>query len=225
MITISMIVGTVLIFLLMTKLYGRFSTPFLFPVLTATILIIFLLKLFSFSYETYMSGAKWVDAMLGPAVVSMAYPLYTQRTIIKRNFTTILTSVTVAMLSGLVSIIIFAKLLNLKNDFLLSLLPKSITTPVAMRISGAIGGIPSLTAVFVIVAGIAGALLGPFIFKICRIEKSISRGISMGSASHGFGVSKLSEYGEQAMSMGSVSMTLSAIIGAFVCPVVALLFQ
>lgn len=225
MIAIGMIIGTVLIFVCMTKVYSRFSTPFLFPVLTATILIISLLKLFSLSYEVYMSGAKWIDAMLGPAVVSMAYPLYSQRALIKSNLSTILTSVTVAMLSGLVSIITFAKLLNFKNEFLLSLLPKSITTPVAMQISGAIGGLPSLTAVFVIIAGIAGALLGPFIFKICRIEQSISRGIAMGSASHGFGVSKLSEYGERSLSMGSVSMTLSAIIGAFLCPVVALFFR
>ncbi|TQR07186.1 LrgB family protein [Psychrobacillus soli] len=225
MIAVSMIIGTVFIFILMTKLNARFSTPLLLPVLTATILIIILLKSFSLSYDSYMTGAKWIDAMLGPAVVSMAYPLYTQRTIIKQNLFSILTSVVVAMLSGLVSIIIFAKLLNLSNDYILSLLPKSITTPVAMQISGAIGGFPSLTAVFVIIAGLTGALLGPFIFKLCRIEKSVSRGISMGSASHGFGVSKLTEYGEKTLSMGSVSMTLSAIIGAFICPIFALFFQ
>lgn len=225
MIAVSMIIGTVFIFLLMTKLNARFSTPLLLPVLTATILIIILLKSFSLSYDSYMTGAKWIDAMLGPAVVSMAYPLYTQRTIIKQNLFSILTSVVVAMLSGLVSIIVFAKLLNLSNDYILSLLPKSITTPVAMQISGAIGGFPSLTAVFVIIAGLTGALLGPFIFKFCRIEKSVSRGISMGSASHGFGVSKLTEYGEKTLSMGSVSMTLSAIIGAFICPIFALFFQ
>ncbi|MFJ8066259.1 LrgB family protein [Psychrobacillus sp. NPDC096426] len=225
MIAISMIIGTILIFVLMTIVNARFSTPLLFPVLTATILIIILLKSFSLSYDTYMTGAKWIDAMLGPAVVSMAYPLYTQRNIIKQNLFSILSSVVVAMLSGLVSIIVFSKLLKLSNDYILSLLPKSITTPVAMQISGAIGGFPSLTAVFVIIAGLTGALLGPFIFKICRIEKSVSRGISMGSASHGFGVSKLTEYGEQALSMGSVSMTLSAIIGAFICPIFALFFH
>lgn len=225
MIAISMIIGTILIFVFMAKVNARFSTPLLFPVLTTTILIVILLKSFSFSYDTYMSGAKWIDAMLGPAVVSMAYPLYTQRHIIKQNMFLIVTSVVVAMLSGLVSIIVFAKLLNLSNDYILSLLPKSITTPVAMQISGAIGGFPSLTAIFVIIAGLTGAILGPIIFKIGRIEKSVSRGLSMGSASHGFGVSKLTEYGEQTLSMGSVSMTLSAIIGAFICPLFALLFQ
>lgn len=225
MIAISMMIGTIVIFLLMRKLNARFSTPLLLPVLTATILIIILLKSFSLSYATYMTGAKWIDAMLGPAVVSMAYPLYAQRHIIKQNMFSILTSVVVAMLSGLVSIIIFAKLLNLSNDYILSLLPKSITTPIAMQISEAIGGYPSLTAVFVIIAGITGALLGPSIFKIAHIEKSVSRGISLGSASHGIGVSKLTEYGEKALSMGTVSMTLSAIIGAFMGPIFALFFH
>lgn len=225
MIAFIMIIGTVLIYLLMVKIYKRFSTPLLFPVLTATIAIILLLTLFSFSYDEYMSGAKWIDAILGPAVVSMAYPLYSQRNVIKQNLIPILTSVVIAMLSGLVSIIVFAKLIQLDHDVILSLLPKSITTPVAMQISWAIGGIPPLTAVFVIVAGLTGSLLGPFIFKVSRIEKSVSRGVSMGSASHGFGVSKLSEYGEQVLSMGSVSMTLSAVIGAFFCPIFALFFQ
>ncbi|GGA17360.1 LrgB family protein [Psychrobacillus lasiicapitis] len=225
MIAISMMIGTIVIFLLMRKLNARFSTPLLLPVLTATILIIILLKSFSLSYATYMTGAKWIDAMLGPAVVSMAYPLYAQRHIIKQNMFSILTSVVIAMLSGLVSIIVFAKLLNLSNDYILSLLPKSITTPIAMQISEAIGGFPSLTAVFVIIAGITGALLGPSIFKIARIEKAVSRGISLGSASHGIGVSKLTEYGEKALSMGTVSMTLSAIIGAFIGPVFALFFH
>lgn len=225
MITFSMIIGTVLIYLLMAKLYKRFCTPLLFPVLTATITIILLLTLFSFSYDEYMSGAKWIDAILGPAVVSMAYPLYSQRKVIKENVIPIFTSVVIAMLSGLVSIIVFAKLIQLDHDVILALLPKSITTPVAMQISWAIGGIPPLTAVFVIVAGLTGSLIGPFIFKVCRIEKSVSRGVSMGSASHGFGVSKLSEYGERVLSMGSVSMTLSAVIGAFICPIFALFFQ
>ncbi|TQR20140.1 LrgB family protein [Psychrobacillus vulpis] len=224
MLAISMIVGTVLIYYLMTKLNARFSTPLLFPVLTTTILIVLLLTSFSISYDTYMDGAKWIDAMLGPAVVSLAYPLYTQRGIIKKYKFSIISSVVVAMFTGIVSIVILAKLLNIDDEIVRSLLSKSITTPVAMQISESIGGFPALTAVFVIVAGLTGVLVGPLVFKLCRIEKSVSRGISMGSASHGFGISKLSEYGEQALSMGSVSMTLSAVIGAFICPLFALFF-
>lgn len=222
MIAIGMILGTIFIYFLMRKINARFTTPFLLPILTTTILIIILLSIFSISYDSYMSGAKWIDTMLGPAVVSLAYPLYMQRGLIKKYKLTILTSIIVAMFSGLVSIITFAKLLRMEHELIHSLLPKSITTPVAMQISGSIDGNPALTAVFVIVAGLTGALLGPLIFKIFRIETPISRGVSIGSASHGFGVSKLTEYGEQTFSMGSVSMTISAVMGAFICPVIAM---
>ena len=220
---VSMIIGTIIVFYFMKKLSARFATPLLFPVLTSTILIIILLNIFGFSYNTYMDGAKWIDAMLGPAVVSMAYPLYTHREIVIKNKLSIILSVVVAMFSGLISIVVFSKLLSFEDDVILSLLPKSITSPVAMEISETGGGIPTLTAVFVIVAGLTGAMLGPIIFKICRIEKAVSKGIAMGSASHGIGVSKLSDYGEEVLSMGSVAMTLSAIIGAFICPLFALL--
>ncbi|KQL36600.1 MULTISPECIES: LrgB family protein [Bacillaceae] len=220
---IAIILGTILIYYLMTKIYMRFSSPFLFPVLTTTIILIILLSSLSIPYEQYMHGAKWIDAMLGPAVVSLAYPLYMQRGIIKKYKFPIMTSIIVAMFSGLISIILFAKLLRLDDELILSLLSKSITTPVAMQISQSIDGNPALTAVFVIVAGLTGSLLGPFIFKICHIEKAISRGVSIGGASHGFGVAKLSEYGEQVLSMGSVSMTLSAVLGAFICPLFALI--
>lgn len=219
----AMVLGTILIYYLMTKLYKRYPSPFFSPMLTTTIILIVLLSSLSVPYDQYMGGAKWIDAMLGPAIVSLAYPLYMQRGIIKKYKLPIMTSIVVAMFSGLISIILFAKLLRLDDELILSLLSKSITTPVAMQISQSIDGNPALTAVFVIVAGLTGSLLGPFIFKICHIEKAISRGVSIGSASHGIGLAKLSEYGEQVLSMGSVSMTLSAVLGAFICPLFALI--
>ncbi|WP_313891426.1 LrgB family protein [Psychrobacillus sp.] len=220
MLILCMILLTIVIYFFMAKLYARFGNPFLFPVLTATILIIVVLSIFSVPYDVYMGGAKWIDVMLGPAVVSLAYPLYTQRESIKKNAVSIFSSVIVALLSGIISIVLFAKLMKLEDELLLSLLSKSITTPVAMQISESVGGNPALTVVFVMVAGLTGAIAGPFCLKVFRIEKTVSRGVSIGSASHGFGVSKLSEYGEQALSMGSVAMTLSAVVGAFICPIV-----
>lgn len=221
MFAIGMILATIIVFLLMKKLYGRFSTPILFPVLTATIVLVILLTSFSVSYDTYMSGARWIDALLGPAIVSFAYPLYTQRNLIKKNLFSIITSVTVALISGIISVILLARLIGVDQEIVASLFSKSITTPVAMKITESLGGIPSLTVVFVILAGLTGAVLGPYIFRICKINNPVSKGVSMGSASHAIGVAKLSEYGEQTLSMGTVGMTLSAIIGAFICPLFA----
>ncbi|MBK3495409.1 LrgB family protein [Viridibacillus sp. YIM B01967] len=220
---IAIILITIVIYYLMTKLYARYSTPFLLPILTTTIIGVLLLMQFDIPYETYMTGGKWIDVMLGPAVVSLTYPLYTQRDMIKKYKLSIISSVVIAMISGLISIFSLAKLMRFDDGMIRSLLPKSITTPVAMQISDSLGGVPPMTAVFVMIAGFTGAILGPFIFRVCKIESAVSRGVSMGSGAHGFGVSKLTEYGEKTLSMGSVSMTLSAVIGAFICPLFALL--
>lgn len=223
MIAFMMIIGTIVLFYVMNLVYRRFTYPLLIPIFSTTVVIVIILVISKIPYDTYMSGGKWINELLGPAVVSMAYPLYIHREKIFKYKVPILLSVLTALFSGLISITILSKLMSLDDHILLSLLPKSITTPVSIPISEAIGGIPTLTAVFVIFAGIVGAIFGPVIFKIFRIDKAISRGISVGSASHGIGVSKLTEYGEETLTMGSVSMTLSAIFGSFVCPLFALL--
>lgn len=223
MIASMMIVGTIVLFYIMSIVYKRFTYPLLLPILSTTVLIVLILIISKTPYDSYMSGGKWINELLGPAVVSMAYPLYIHKEKIYKYKFPIILSVLSALFSGIISIIILSKLLSFEEHILLSLLPKSITSPVAIPISETIGGIPTLTAVFVILAGLVGAILGPTIFKVCRIDKAISRGISMGSASHGIGVSKLGEYGEETLTMGSVSMTLSAIFGSFIFPLIALL--
>ena len=104
-------------------------------------------------------------------------------------------------------------------------LPKSLTTPVAMQVSETIGGIPPLTAVLVMLAGFVGAIIGPLVIKYGKIESAVSRGVSVGSASHGVGLVKLKEYGEQELSVGSLSMGLTAIVGAFLCPLFVYIFM
>lgn len=223
MIAFLMITGTIVLFYVMSIVYKRFTYPLLIPIFSTTLVIVLILLVSNISYDTYMSGGKWISELLGPAVVSMAYPLYIHRERILKFKLPILLSVLSALFSGLISMTIFSKLLSFDEQILLSLLPKSITSPVAIPISETIGGIPTLTAVFVIFAGLVGAILGPTIFKICRIDQAISRGISMGSASHGIGVSVLGEFGEETLTMGSVSMTLSAILGSFICPLFVLI--
>lgn len=208
----------------MMQLHKRFSYPFLLPILTTTIILVMGLLILKIPYDDYMRGGKWIQHLLGPAVVGLAYPLYNQREIVMKYKYTILSGILIAMVSGLISVFLILKLFNVDKQLILTALPKSITTPVAMQVSESIGGIAPLTAVLVMIAGFVGALFGSIIYKLGKIQSPISRGISMGSASHGVGISKLQDYGEEDLSIGSVSMGLSAVVGAIACPIFVFLF-
>ncbi|QBK25491.1 LrgB family protein [Ureibacillus thermophilus] len=218
------IISTVLIFLIMMRLYKRFPFPFLLPILTTTIVLVVLIILLHIPYNEYMEGGKWIQNLLGPAVVALAYPLYNQRQLVAKYKYTIMLGIVFAMMIGLISVCLGLEAFHEEKDFILTALPKSLTTPIAMQVSETIGGIPPLTAVLVMVAGFTGALFGPMVYKLGKIDSPISRGISMGSASHGVGISRLKDYGEEDLSIGSVSMSLSAVIGAILCPIFVFLF-
>ncbi|MEK5079496.1 LrgB family protein [Solibacillus sp. FSL W7-1436] len=214
--------STVLLFVLLNRLYLKVGHPFLLPILTATCITVIILLVFNIPYETYMEGGQWISKMLGPAVVALAFPLYNQRELIFKYKYSIITSIIVAMLAGLVSVVALLILFGSSKDFILTSLPKSLTTPVAMQVSEIVGGIPPLTAVMVMVAGFTGAILGPVLFKLFKIDTAISRGVAMGSASHGVGLTKLKEYSEEDLSIGSLSMGLSAVVGAFIIPLISM---
>ncbi|HWI49771.1 MAG TPA: LrgB family protein [Rummeliibacillus sp.] len=224
MLAIIICVSTVVVFFLMKKVYERFYHPILFPVFTSAIIIVGALFIFHIPYEMYMVGGQWIDRLLGPAVVSLALPLYRQRELIKKNYKAIITGIAVAMIAGIGSVLSFAVLFRIENEYMMTLIPKSITSPVAMQISNVIGGNPTLAAVFVIITGMIGAIFGPYLYKICKIDTAIARGVSMGSSAHGIGIGKLTEYGERTLSMGSVSMTLTAVIGAILLPIFVTIF-
>nr|WP_316047277.1 LrgB family protein [Planococcus glaciei] len=136
----------------------------------------------------------------------------------------IVIGVTAGSIVGLLSGSLLTKLFGFSAEMVLTMLPKSITTPVAMQMAEAFGGIPSLAAVYVMVAGFTGILVGPWLLKTLRIDSSIGRGIGLGSSAHGLGTAKAFEYGPEEASMSSVAMTLSAVVGSFLGPVIVWLF-
>ncbi|TSI09284.1 LrgB family protein [Lysinibacillus sp. BW-2-10] len=218
------IISTVVIFLIMNQLYKKYTYPFLLPLLTTTIILVIILLSFDIPYADYMEGGQYIQHLLGPAVVGLAFPLYNQRHLISKYKYTIISGIFIAMISGLFTIYFILRIFKLDESLILTALPKSLTTPIAMQVSETINGIPPLTAVLVMIAGFGGALFGPFVYKLGKIQSPISRGISMGSASHGVGISKLRDYSEEDLSMGSLAMGLSAIVGAILCPIFVMIF-
>ncbi|WP_033543186.1 LrgB family protein [Planococcus sp. CAU13] len=208
----------------MNLLYIKFHYSILMPALTATLLVILFLLLTETPYDTYMIGGQWIDRILGPAVVALAIPLYKQRKLLFDNLVPIFTGTLVGVSIGLFTGFALAKLFGFSEVLVLSLLPKSITSPVAMEIAEQIGGIPSLAAVFVMIAGFSGIIIGPAFLRVLRIETPIGLGMGFGASAHGIGTAKALEYGPREASVSSVAMSLSAVFGSFLAPVLVWLF-
>jgi predicted murein hydrolase (TIGR00659 family) len=212
------IFATLFIYFIMRFLYKKFSSPILVPTATTTLCIVMLLLMFHIDYEAYMDGVKWINELLGPAVVALAYPLYHHRKLLKMYLQPILIGVTVGSISGTLSSIWLAKMWEIEEEVIRSLAPKSVTSPVAMDIAELLNGSSSLAAVYVMIAGITGAMVGPFMLKKCGIWHPIATGVALGSASHGIGTATALDLGAKEAAISSISMTLSALAAVLVCP-------
>jgi len=212
--------GTISVYLFAKWLYKKFYTPLLLPVAVATLLIIIFLALFNISYETYMIGGEWINIFLGPAVVALGYPLYQNRAILKRLVAPLIFGSFVGAIIGVTSGVYFAQLIGFDQMIIYSITPKSVTTPVAMDISKSLGGIDSLAAVFVMIAGISGAMTSTYVYRLFHLSDPIGRGVGLGSASHAIGTAKALESSELEGSVSTIAMILSAIFVSIIAPIV-----
>ncbi|MEG3619452.1 LrgB family protein [Magnetovibrio sp. PR-2] len=193
--------------------------PLLNPVLIAVVLLVGLLMVTGTDYRTYFDGAQFVHFMLGPATVALAVPLYQQFQKVKKSFVLILVSIVTGSTVAALSAIGVAWLMGTTQETLLSLAPKSVTAPIAMGIAEATGGVPSLTAVLVILTGILGAVLGTWTLNALRIKDWRARGLAMGTASHGIGTARALQVNEIAGAFASLAMGLNGLATAVLLPI------
>lgn len=205
-------------------LYRKKKSPLLQPILVVSATIIIVLLLFRIPYETYMIGGQWIEVLMGPAVIALAIPLYNHYERLKQLAVPILAGILVGAITGVVSGILFAKAFGFERELILALVPKSVTTPVAVSFAETLEGPIPLAAVFVIVAGISGVLMSPFIYKLFRLKHPLGRGIGMGSASHAIGTAAMMEQSELEGSISTIAMVLSAVIVSFIAPILVMLF-
>ncbi|WP_411350018.1 LrgB family protein [Paenibacillus sp. WLX2291] len=220
LLAVIIVVLTVFIYAVMAIIYKKYRLPFLMPALTGTAGIVVLLVLFHVPYSTYMVGGQWINQLLGPGVVALAYPLYKQRQQLLKNWLPIVGGSLAGVFAGMLSGMLLAVMCGFSRNFILSVVPKSVTTPVAIQIVNHLGGDSSLTSVFVMIAGFTGAVAGVYLLKLFRIHHMIGSGIALGSASHALGTAKALEIGERASSMSSIAMTISAIVASIIAPFV-----
>ncbi len=197
--------------------------PLFHPLLISVVMIIGTLLFFDIDIEYYNRGGDIIEFALGPATVVLAVPLYKKLELLKSNLIPILGGVTAGCITAITSGWYLAKLFGLSEVIGFSIIPKSVTTPIAMEISEQIGGIHSLTVAIVVMTGILGAVIGPVIMKIFNIEDEIARGLAMGTACHAIGTAKALELGETEGAMSSLAIGLAGLITVLLVPVFVLL--
>lgn len=196
----------------------RFN-PLVNPVLIAVLILVSLLLASDTPYSRYFEGAQFVHFMLGPATVALAVPLYRQFHLVRRSALAVGIALGCGSLTAVLSGVGIAWMLGASRETLLSLAPKSVTTPVAMGIAEQIGGLPSLTAVLVILSGITGAVLGTYTLNLVRVKDWRARGLAMGVASHGIGTARAFTVNEVAGAFSSLAMGLNALATAVLVPI------
>lgn len=182
------------------------------PLLIAVLLIVGFLLLFDVEYEAYENGAKYIQYFLTPATVSLAIPLYRKLELLKKYPAAIFIGIGAGVLTAMVSIFLMSLAFGLTHTQYVTLLPKSITTAIALGISEKQGGIMGLTVVSVSITGILGNVAAESILNLFRIKEPIARGLAIGTSAHALGTAKAMELGEIEGAMSSLSIVVAGIM-------------
>lgn len=215
---LALVVGT---YIAATILYKKTHLSVLHPLLTSIFVIIVILEFLDIEYASFQQGSHLIHFMLGPSVVALGYVLFEQMKYLKGNVVSILTSVFVGAIVGIISVIAIGKLMGADQSLIATLQPKSVTTPIAMGISEKNGGIPSLTAVIVVAVGIFGSIVGPAVMKVLGIESRIAKGLALGASSHGVGTAAAIQLGAVEGALSGLAIGLMGIMTAVLVPVIS----
>ena len=194
--------------------------PLANPVLIAVVLLAALLFATGTPYATYFEGAQFIHFLLGPATVSLAVPLHANLPVIRRTALPMLAALFAGSLTAALSAVLLAKAFGLPDAVIASVSPKSTTTPVALGISEALGGIPTLTAVIVILTGMVGAIIATPMMNALGIRNWHARGFAVGVAAHGIGTARAFQVNESAGAFAGIALALNAVLTSFLAPIV-----
>ncbi|MBX4267328.1 LrgB family protein [Clostridium estertheticum] len=188
------------------------------PLLIAIIILIFFLEKFHIPYADYNNGGQIISFFLFPATIALALPMYKKFALFKENAVSILIGIFSGAISGFICVVFLSKLFGLTNVLTESLIPKSITTPIGIALSKQLGGLSSITVVAIIMTGIIGSVVGPFLHKIFKIKDKVALGIAMGASAHALGTARSMEIGEIEGAMSGLTMAISGVVAVLLYP-------
>ena len=194
------------------KLQKKLKSPFCNPLLIAILIIVIILLVFDIPYDSYNEGGAVINMFLAPATACLAVSIYTKLQLLKENAIPILVGCTAGSLSSMGSVYVLCKLFGLDKAMTASLLPKSITTPIAVEVCQTHGGIVPVTVIAVIFTGILGSILAPYLIKLFRVKNPITAGLAIGACSHAVGTSKAIELGHTEGAMSGLAIGVCGIL-------------
>lgn len=196
----------------------RYPSPLTSPVFFSTALIILVLATSGVRATDYEPAKQIMVFLLGPATVSLAVPLYKNRQTLLRHMLPVVFALAVGSLATLGSAVALATVLGLPDVIRASISIKSVTAPIAIELAPIIHGSAPLTAAFVIVTGMIGAMLGPRLMDATGIHDPLSRGLALGTISHGQGTAQAVMEGELQGAAAGIAMGLAAVFTALIAP-------
>lgn len=196
------------------RLNRKLRTPICNPLLVAAVLMGAVLVLTGTPLADYNAGGGFLTLFLTPATVALAVPIYRQLEVLKKNLLPILAGALVGSIVSIGSVILLCRLFGLDDTLIHSLIPKSVTTPIGVQLSGMLGGLTPVTAIAIIITGLFGAVLLPAFLKLLRITDPVTVGIAIGTASHAVGTSRAIELGETEGAMSGLAIGVAGLMTA-----------
>ncbi len=218
--TIVLLALTFAVYYVASILRKKTGVIVLNPILITIAVMICYLKFFDISFETYNEGGKYIEFWLKPAIVALGVPLYKHLDSIRKHFLPIFLSQLAGCIAGIVSVIVIADLMGATDEVIISLSPKSVTTPIAIEISSTLGGIESLTAAVVVCVGILGAVIGYRTMTLIKLKDDISKGLAMGTASHAVGTAASMEVSPIHGVYATLGLIINGILTSFLAPTI-----
>ena len=214
-------VFTILAYLFGVWLKKKAGWAILNPLLVATVVVIGGLLLTGIDYETYNQSAQHISYLLTPATVCLAIPLYKQLHLLKKNFAAVIAAILSGVVASAFCIFVLCLLFRLDHVSYVSLLPKSITTAIALGVSEEAGGVVTITVVCIMITGIFGNMIGETALRWFKIKEPMAKGLALGTAAHAIGTTKALELGEVEGAMSSLSIAVAGLLTVIAVPVVS----
>jgi putative effector of murein hydrolase len=198
------------------KIRKRIASPLTSPMLVANVLVILVIIYTPITLEQYLAGGNIITLFIGPVTVLLALRIYHQRSLLRANIIPILGGCAAGSAASLFSVMALCRFFEINETLTVSMLPKSVTTAVALELSGKNGGLAGVTISAVIITGTFSAAFSPFFIKLFRLKDPVAAGIAMGSSGHAIGTAAALEIGETEGAMSGLALSITGIITSLI---------